>query len=43
MNFRHRSGPCYFRLRKIRLQVSEFQNTVANHRHSQRKPARVTT
>ena len=22
---------------------SEFQNTVANHRHSQRKPARVTT
>ena len=28
---------------KTRLQVSEFQNTVANHRHSQRKPARVTT
>ena len=26
-----------------RLQVSEFQNTVTNHRHSQRKTARVTT
>ena len=26
-----------------RLQVSEFQNTVAKHRHSQRMPARVTT